>query len=819
MLRITKSELAAGAKRYFKEALQLADYYRAGDTTIGWWHGRTAARLGLTGQVHEAEFALLVDNRKPDGSKLTARDRANRVPGIDFTANAPKSVSILWALTGDDRILQAHREAVRWMMAEVERDVKTRVRKGGRNEDRKTGNCLWAEFLHETSRPVNGIPDPHLHTHAYMLNVTWDEVERSFKAVQIGDIKGEGEYYQSVYLAVLAKRMAELGFPIERKGKWWEIGGVERSLVEAFSNRTRQIEQAALEAGILSEDRKAQLAKRTRERKSGDVALDDLKGIWQARIGPQARRIIDAVLAGLKSGANQMTRLNVRELGRIVLSDVLGGESATSEKKVLQSLLQRGYGDILPHEARAAIEAQGVIRGIVGGRDWITTKQALEQERAILAFARSGRNSRLALGSGSYGVQSDWLNAQQRNAIHHLWSSQDRVMLLRGGAGVGKTTLMGEAIAGIAAAGHRNFVFASTIAATEVLRGDGFAGAQTVQKLLASDALQQKLGRDAVIWVDEAGLVDTGTMQRLFDVADRFNWRVVLVGDEKQHKPVDRGDALRILRERAHLPVAEVTEIVRQRGAYKDAVAAIEQGDVVAGWQKLEAMGAIVEASGAERAQRLASDYLSATERGERVLVVAPTNRERLEVTELIRWLLKHEGKVDAEERAYSFLRNLYWRDEAKGDADRYEVGHIVRFWKHAPGGIQAGIDYVVEGRSDLGHVIIGDGQGGYHELPLDMADRFQVFAREERSFSAGDRVRMVETATTTQGRKLTKGSFHTITGFTDAGEIMLEHDRVLPASFTFLDHGYVTTSVSSQGLTVDTVLLAMGAQSVPAMS
>ncbi len=819
MLRITKCKSVGAAADYYRDIIRRAQYYGSAELPSA-WEGVLATKLGLTGQVTEHDLMALLRNRTPNGDRLTHRDDANRVCAIDFTANAPKSVSILWAMTGDERIVKAHRDAVQWMMREVERDVKTRVRVDGRNEDRKTGNALWLPCLEFLSRPVSGIEDPHLHTHALLINVTEDAAEGKRKAVQIGDIKGEGEYYQSVYLAVLAKRMAELGYGIERNGKWWEIAGINRDLIESFSNRTQQIEAAAVAAGIISPETKATLGQRTREHKTGATPIDDLRGIWQARIGPRARYMIDCVLGGAKRGLNKVAEINLRQLGRIVLSDVLGSETATAEKKVLQKILQRGYGAVLPSEARATLEAQGILRGTVGGRDWITTREALTMERAIIAYARDGRNRCAPLGSDRYRIQSEWLNTQQRSAIAHIWSSQDQILLVRGGAGVGKTTLMSEAVAGVAAAGHQNFVFASTVPATEVLRQEGFETAQTVQRLIASEQVQSHVGKHAVIWVDEAGLMDVGTMHQLFELAQRWQWRVILMGDEKQHKPVDRGDAMRILRDRAHLPVAEVREIVRQRGAYKQAVATIEQGDVQTGWKQLEAMGAVIEAQGAQRVQLLSSDYLAARERGESVLVVAPTNRERMEVTDAIRWLLKHEGKIGADDHSRPFMRNLYWREEARMDVENYKPGQIVRFFKHAPGGIRAGESYVIEGRQADDRVVMRSSDGSETVLPLEHADRFHVFfALEERAFAVGDRIRMVETGTTTGGKKLTKGSFHTVTGFTEAGELILTHDRILPKDFAFADHGYVTTSVSSQGLTVDTVLLAMGADSIPAMS
>ena len=47
--------------------------------------------------------------------------------------------------------------------------------KGGKNENRRTGNMAWGEFIHFTSRPVDGVPDPHLHAHCFVFNTTFDK--------------------------------------------------------------------------------------------------------------------------------------------------------------------------------------------------------------------------------------------------------------------------------------------------------------------------------------------------------------------------------------------------------------------------------------------------------------------------------------------------------------------------------------------------------------------------------------------------------------------------------------------------------------------
>src|SRR3954462_7580357 len=153
MLRITQQECAKGAKRYYASA----DYYSEGQEIIGSWGGEGARRLGLEGGGDKLSFDRLWDNLAPgDGRPLTVRTRSDRTVGYDFTFSVPKSVSLLYALSGDEQVLEAFRSAVQETMQDMESEMKTRVRAGRKDMDRVTGNMVWAEFIHTTSRPVDG---------------------------------------------------------------------------------------------------------------------------------------------------------------------------------------------------------------------------------------------------------------------------------------------------------------------------------------------------------------------------------------------------------------------------------------------------------------------------------------------------------------------------------------------------------------------------------------------------------------------------------------------------------------------------------------
>src|SRR5580704_6804842 len=251
MIRVTQQNSGAAAKKYYATA----DYYSEGQEIIGSWGGKGASRLGLEGTVDKFSFERLCDNLDPrTGRQLTARTRSERTVGYDFTFSVSKSVSLLYAMSGDQDILAAFRGAVDETMREMEAEMKTRVRMGGKDEDRVTGNLLWAEFIHTTSRPVDGVPDPQLHAHCFVFNTTWDEEELRWKAGQFRELKRDAPYFQSAFRVRLANKLQDLGFGVNRKRDDFELTGMAADVLKRFSRRTTLIDKVAAEAGITDAD-------------------------------------------------------------------------------------------------------------------------------------------------------------------------------------------------------------------------------------------------------------------------------------------------------------------------------------------------------------------------------------------------------------------------------------------------------------------------------------------------------------------------------------------------------------------------------------
>lgn len=293
MLRLTQSSNAFAVRRYF---VSRAEYYAAEQQEQpGIWGGDAAARLGLFGEVEQRDFDRLCDNRHPQtGEQLTPRQRQDRRVGYDFTFNACKSASILYGLTADADILAAFRASVHATMRDIEAEMKTRVRRGGRYEDRRVANAAWADHLHFTARQVDGLIDPHLHSHCFMFNLVFDFDEGRFKAGQFGDIKRNAGKFQRAFHERFAQNLAALGYPIERHASGWEIAGFPPALLKKFSRRTEQIEQVAESLGITADRHKAELGALTRERKRRDLTMAELRREWRSRLSDSEQAILEA---------------------------------------------------------------------------------------------------------------------------------------------------------------------------------------------------------------------------------------------------------------------------------------------------------------------------------------------------------------------------------------------------------------------------------------------------------------------------------------------------------------------------------------------
>ena len=495
MLRITMSVSGEGATKYFDAALATSKYY---GSERGQWGGKGAELLGLRGDVSRKDFIALASNKRPGTDetltvrmKRTRRQKevvfeekantwkledgevSNRRAGYDFCFSVPKSVSLYLVETGDRTVERLIHESFKETMVDIENRMETRVRGKGedgqvRNEERTTGNLIYASFVH-TERPIDGIPDPHYHIHAFTFNATYDAEEERWKAGEFGNIKRDAPFYEPAFHARLAEKLLERGFGVRRTDRDFEFASVSRELVEKFSKRTQLIEQLARERYTVLEAEARDLVKKTgmdfadafaqvkgklgaESREAKSVALLDPEeqlANWRAQMTPEERA---SLMVESAKGTVSQNLLEGPIARNLALEHLFERASVARELHAAGMLLRRGIGRVSVEEARLFTSTEDFF--VRPGSGVVTTREVLAEEAALLAAVKAGRGGCAELGcGGQWKFLSPFVagNEEQTNAVLHVLKSRDLVTSIRGPAGSGKTTMMQEAVRALAA--------------------------------------------------------------------------------------------------------------------------------------------------------------------------------------------------------------------------------------------------------------------------------------------------------------------------------------------------------------------------------
>lgn len=244
----------------------------------------------------------------------------------------------------------------------------------------------------------------------------------------------------------------------------------------------------------------------------------------------------------------------------------------------------------------AALEASGlVIREVLGNRgpcsELPELYQAESESAALLAELASSpaKSFPLDIGAAIHAFESVTgleLAGQQRKAVEA--ALRDRCVVITGGPGVGKTTIV-KAIVHLARLGHRRVALAAPTGRAAKRLGEATAAeAMTIHRLLEYQpheggfqrTRENPLDADLLV-VDEASMVDALLFRAVLG-ALRPGAQLVLVGDIDQLPSVGAGAVLADVIDSGAATVIRLTEIFRQAAASKIVVSAhrINRGEL-----------------------------------------------------------------------------------------------------------------------------------------------------------------------------------------------------------------------------------------------
>jgi conjugative relaxase-like TrwC/TraI family protein len=654
MLVMSKGALtAAQAETYYEEKYSQDDYYSEKQRVVGDWFGRGADELGLSGEVATEDFRAVLRGLRPASGEVLvhkANGYDDRRAGWDATFNAPKSISIQ-GLAGDDhRLIEAHRTAVSRALEELEYYALSR-RRGG-SEWVATSNIVATRFDHVAARPASGVqdgygPDPHLHTHVVIANMT-RRPDGQWRGLDPIEIYRAQSFATAVYRSELAREVQQLGYEITLAGRdgRWELDGYTREQVMAFSRRRQDIEQTLAREGLAGAKAAQNIAHRTRLAKDHrDEA--SLKAEWRSRAQEYGIEIERHLSQSYERGPIQFR--HPEKAGEAMgqsIDENIEREAVIDRRALEAKALQHAMGQTDLHRIRAESERfQQNGRLILAGdsvnspRGAYTTPEMIALERGNIELMRAGEGSAAAVGSSTEIRQ--W--ASQRNllpdqtAVAELTlASTDWITSIEGRAGAAKTTTVGAIREFAEDQGYIVCGFAPTTRAVKSLAEAGVP-ARTVASLLESSST--RVASNEVWIVDESSLLSTRQVNRLLHKArEQSVARIVFVGDQGQHHAIEAGRPVYQMQE-AGMLVARLDTIRRQRDPeLRQAVMHAAKGEVAESLAILDCRGDIREVADLEQRRRLiAREYVAAHQSGERVLVVSPANDERRELNSAIR--------------------------------------------------------------------------------------------------------------------------------------------------------------------------------------
>ncbi len=821
------------AESYFREHLGVGDYYMEGRSVSGQWFGDGAKELGLAGVTTENAFMNLCRNLHPQsGQQLTPRlnskrvrvdkdgnvhESANRRVFYDFTLSPPKSVSIAALVGNDQRIIEAHDEAVQVAMRELQTYAATRVRKQNQYAHRVTGNVVGAVFRHDTSRDL----DPHLHSHCVLFNATRDSVEDRWKALEACEMVTAQKFVRNVYYHELVRSLQRFGYGIENNPRGdFEIVGVGKELIDRFSKRHRQIDEKTRELLEREPDKagqnikviRANIAHKERARKIKDVGIVKLQSIWNKQLSWREQFQLHRL--DKHCSPEIPHKMTAEQAVGWAEQHLFERRSVVHEHELWRHALEhtRGQSVSLP-EIKAATRKREYIRG-EQFQGKITTREVLQRELNIVKLAQYQMHKYEPF-TANYQPSNRSLDDEQRKAVEHILSSRDFVTLFRGGAGTGKSFTLREVKAGLIQVGHTVQVLAPQRQQVADLERDGFTGAQTVSALLK----QNSLTRGAVVIVDEAGQIGGQQMLELLSLVQTVKGRVILSGDTHQHEAVEASDALRAIEQYSGLGYAELTNIRRQNPGsaktraerqwleqYRLAVNEAQQGKLGASFDRLDKQGAVVACTLADQQQKLTDHFLELFKNQQSTVVVSQSWSEIHKVNEQVRLGLKTQKLIGEVETTVTALERQDLTDAQKRDKRFYQPVSVLVF-NRPTAGFKSGSAGKLCGITDR-HLLI-EADHRIRPVLFKELDKITVCQPKELSLSSGDRLQLKANAQSQDGRRLANGELVTVKGIHQDGRIALNDGRVLPKNYRQFVRGYAVTSYAAQGKTVDYVLFS----------
>jgi ATP-dependent exoDNAse (exonuclease V) alpha subunit len=256
-----------------------------------------------------------------------------------------------------------------------------------------------------------------------------------------------------------------------------------------------------------------------------------------------------------------------------------------------------------------------------------TSEAVLAQEEAIVAWAMEAQADPPA---PSTTIERDGLDVLQAAAASSV-AGHDRLVLVVGPAGAGKTRTLTAAASDLHDHGRDVFGVAPTAKAARILQRDTGIPSDTVAKLLHEwhradrpPLPEYRLGPGTTVLIDEAGMLTTPALHQLVTLAEANSWRLALVGDPRQLQGAGRGGLLAELCLNGR--VEELERLHRFTHRWEAAASLLLGSGDSRAFDAYEAHDRIIPGTLEQHLARMADTWITNRQQGRTAALVASTN-------------------------------------------------------------------------------------------------------------------------------------------------------------------------------------------------
>lgn len=826
MLARPKIVSASSARNYFENDT----YFINNEFEQGSFYGKLKDELGLQ-DFNLKDFDALLNGQDPKTGeqliKLTKKDIDEKTgdrkrAACDLTFAADKSVSILYEISNEDvkaQIRSAFNESVSEALDFAEANYANSKSRDNIKGDEAQAKMIFTRFDHSESRNN----DMHLHQHCLAINMVQDK-NGSYKSVEFNQIMLNHQLIGQIQRNSFAQKLQALGYEVEltnAKVGSFSLKSVDKELRDQFSTRSEDIKKEMQESGQTSYKATHTAQKQTAKWKDKNK---DRLGIQEANIERLVEAGADIDLIKSHNSNLEIRKMSAKDVVAIAIEDITDKKSVFSREDILKHALKVSLTtDVSLADIQKEFQSFEELITIDQFLNQYTTIEVLQKEEYIFSkkelknFSITQDKEQVEQAIKAFETEKAFetgedfeLKEGQNNLANTILTSDSQFIIAQGVAGAGKSTSL-EIVKNVAEANNIKVVaLAPTGTATDNLAKEaGIKESYTVAKFIQEQGAEVK---DAIVIIDEAGMLGLRDTHELVKIAEQNNLKLVFSGDQNQKKSISQGDIFAGM-QRQGFETVRLDEGNRQKNdLMRTAVKNILDKDITAALEILKDTTKEIT-NGDKRLKAAQDEYIKDRHNS---LLITTTNADRRALNSSIRSFLVKEGEI-TESQIFNTREVPSLSELEKRSALYYKEGEKVYLSKNI-GKISAGREAIItnvdldKNTLSIEHKFKDKTFTETVELSKQ-GNSLNLFKETKTELGIGDQIIMKKN----DGKlALKNGQIGTVTNI-QKDEITVKFDKgektFSTNQYKYITHAYAITDFASQGKTTDKVIAVANSQ------